>query len=102
VSESAYTPQTRVKAFNTMFADVLRSRVEGAKVAATVLVASDDEDAKRRIISLAGSFGFEAIDAGRLSNARYLEPVTELLIQLAYGMGMGRKIGVHLVKVASA
>jgi 8-hydroxy-5-deazaflavin:NADPH oxidoreductase len=65
-----------VKAYNTIFADLLRRQAEGASVAATVLVASNDEEAKRHVIGFAGSFGFETTDAGALSNARYLEPVT--------------------------
>ncbi len=89
-----------VKAFNTMFAEVLGLRANGAKVAATALVAADDEEAKRSVIALAQAFGFEALDAGALSNARYLEPMTELLIQLAYGKGMGTRIGFALVSAA--
>ncbi|MFO1422623.1 MAG: NAD(P)-binding domain-containing protein [Candidatus Competibacteraceae bacterium] len=88
-----------VKAFNTLFADVVSLRAAGAKVAATVLVAGDDEDAKRTIIELASSFGFESVDAGALSNARYLEPITEQLIHLAYVKGLGTKIGFALVRI---
>lgn len=86
-----------VKAFNTTFSEVLRQRVAGAKAAATVFVAGDDEEAKRRVRQLAEAFGFQSVDAGALASARYLEPVTELLIQLAYGKGMGTKIALSLV-----
>ena len=89
-----------VKAFNTIFAEALGRRANGERVVATVFVAGDDEETKRAVIGLAGSFGFEATDAGGLSNARYLEPVTELLIQLAYGKGMGTGIGFALVGAA--
>lgn len=89
-----------VKAFNTLFADVMSLRAAGTKVTATVLIAGDDEDAKRTVIELAGSFGFESVDAGTLSNARYLEPITEQLIHLAYGKGLGTKIGFALVRIA--
>jgi predicted dinucleotide-binding enzyme len=41
--------------------------------------------------------GFSAVEAGPLSNARYLEPLTELQIQLAYGLGHGTRIGFRLV-----
>lgn len=87
-----------VKAFNTVFADVLCQRADGADAAATVFVAGDDGDSKRQVIGLAGSFGFEAIDAGALSNARYLEPITELMIQLAYGQGLGTEIAFELLR----
>lgn len=86
-----------VKAFNTIFADVLNRRVAGSQVADTVLVASDYEDATRTVVGLANAFGLEAVDAGPLSNSRYLEPIVEQLIQLAYGKGRGSKIGFSLV-----
>ena len=86
-----------VKAFNTIFADVLKLRVTGSKVADTVWVTSDHEDASRTVMGLASAFGLDAVDAGPLSNARYLEPMVEQLIQLAYGKGRGAKIGFSLV-----
>ncbi len=87
---------TVVKAFNTVFAEVLGFRAQGQNVKATVLVASDVSTATNTVLSLAGAFGFEAVDAGPLSNARFLEPMTEQLIQLAYGKGLGTKISFSL------
>ena len=87
-----------VKAFNTLFAEVLVLQAGGAATQATVLVASDDEGAKNTVMDLARAFGFETVDAGALGNARYLEPMVEQLIQLAYGKGMGSKIGFALVQ----
>ena len=49
-------------------------------------------------LDLARAFGFPSVDAGPLTNARYLEPLTELLIQLAYGKGLGTSIGVALLR----
>jgi predicted dinucleotide-binding enzyme len=88
-----------VKAFNTIFADVLKLRAAGCQVADTVLVASDHEDASHTVMALVKTFGLDAVDAGPLSNARYLEPMVEQLIQLAYGKGRGSKIGFSLVSV---
>ncbi len=82
-----------VKAFNTIFADVLKSRLQGGRGSATVLVAGNDEEAKNVVMSLVRSFGFDGVDAGTLSAARYTEPMAQLLIQLAYGKGKGTKIG---------
>jgi predicted dinucleotide-binding enzyme len=87
-----------VKAFNTIFADVLRQRAAGVTTPVTVLVAGDDDEAKRAVAGLAEAFGFAATDAGPLANARYLEPMTELLVQLAYGKGQGTRIGFALVR----
>ena len=81
-----------VKAFNTIFAQVLAagSNLNGQKV--TVFVASDSERAKQTARALAESMGFDVIDAGGLKNARYLEPVAGLNIYLGYGAGLGTSI----------
>lgn len=86
-----------VKAFSTVFAAVMKLRAEGLDVPVAVFIAGDDEDAVGNVVSLVQAFGFEAIPAGPLENARYLEPLTELLIQLGYGLGHGDRIGFGLV-----
>ncbi|MFT3691204.1 NADPH-dependent F420 reductase [Paenirhodobacter sp.] len=87
-----------VKAFSTVFAAVLALRAEGREVSVPVLVAGDDTEAVGAVIALAQAFGLEAIPAGALQNARYLEPMTEQLIQFGYGLGMGDRIGLALVR----
>ena len=82
-----------VKAFNTVFAQVLAEGPEfgpGRKV--PVFLASDDAKAKETAKVLAQSIGFDVIDAGGLKNARYLEPVAGLNIYLGYGAGLGTGI----------
>jgi hypothetical protein len=88
-----------VKAFNTIFADVLKAKSEGETVRTTVFVASDDAAAKAEVLAIAADWGFARADAGALRNARYLEPVTELAIQLAYGQGLGTRIGIQLTTI---
>lgn len=82
-----------VKAFNTLFAQVI---AEGPSFAgsqkAPAFVASDSERAKATAKSLAESIGFETIDAGPLRNARYLEPLAGLNIYFGYGAGQGTSI----------
>ena len=82
-----------VKAFNTLFAQVL---ADGPVFAngqqAPVFVASDSERAKHTATTLAESLGFAAVDAGGLKNARYLEPLAGLNIYLGYGAGLGTTI----------
>ncbi|MGQ0799267.1 MAG: NADPH-dependent F420 reductase [Pseudomarimonas sp.] len=82
-----------VKAFNTLFAQVI---AEGASFAggqtAPVFVASNSERAKATAKSLAESFGFGVVDAGPLKNARYLEPLAGLNIYFGYGAGQGTGI----------
>lgn len=89
-----------VKAFNTVFASVLALRAEGREVSVPIFVAGDDEDAVGAVVALVQAFGLEAIPAGALKNARYLEPMTEQLIQLGYGLGLGDLIGFGVVRVA--
>ena len=82
-----------VKAFNTLFAQVL---ADGPRFAdgqvAPVFVASDSARAKQAATALAESMGFRAVDAGPLKNARYLEPLAGLNIYLGYGAGLGTAI----------
>jgi 8-hydroxy-5-deazaflavin:NADPH oxidoreductase len=82
-----------VKAFNTIFAQVL---AEGAQLGngqkATVFVASDSDRARQIARALAESMGFQVMDAGGLKNARYLEPVAGLNIYFGYGAGLGTSI----------
>jgi len=57
-----------------------------------------DDASKRTVLDLAAQLGFDAVDAGPLNNARYLEPAIVLLLQLAYGMHMGTGIGLALAR----
>ncbi|HEY7161482.1 MAG TPA: F420-dependent NADP oxidoreductase, partial [Acidobacteriota bacterium] len=56
---------------------------------ATALYCGDDADAKKVVAGLIKELGFEAIDAGPLQNSRYLEPMGEMFVQLAFGQNMG-------------
>lgn len=69
-------------------------QVDGQQL--TVFAASDDQDAKSRVLQMARDIGFDAVDAGPLQNARYLEPLGYLNIQLGYVVGLGDKIGLRL------
>jgi 8-hydroxy-5-deazaflavin:NADPH oxidoreductase len=85
-----------VKAFNTVFASTMdRGDVRGEKL--TVFVAGDDDDAKRKVLEMATSIGFDAVDAGPLRNARLLEPMALLNIRLGYAQKMGTDMGLRLV-----
>lgn len=82
-----------VKAFNTVFAQVLAAGADfggGQKV--TVFLASDSEHAKQTAKALAESMGFQTMDAGGLKNARYLEPLAGLNIYFGYGGGLGTSV----------
>jgi 8-hydroxy-5-deazaflavin:NADPH oxidoreductase len=90
-----------VKAFNTVFAQVLGEGADfgnGRKV--EVFVASDSERAKQTARALAESIGFAVVDAGGLKNARYLEPVAGLNIYFGYGAGLGTAIAPAWIRKA--
>jgi len=91
-------PKTHVvKAFNTVFAQNMASGHVGTQ-ALTALVASDDAGAKSTVLELSKALGFEAVDAGPLRNARLLEPLGYLNIQLGYVLKMGTDIGFKVVR----
>ena len=95
---AARLPRSRVvKAFNTVMAATLATPVLGG-VRQLLPVAGDDLAAKQVVIDLGTRLGFDAVDAGPLTNARYLEPAVELLVQLGYGQGLGDRIGFHLAR----
>ena len=82
-----------VKAFNTVFAQVLSNGPQlsdGNRV--PVFFATDNEKARQVIRSLIDSIQFKAVDTGGLKNARYLEPMAGLNIYLGYGAGQGTGI----------
>jgi predicted dinucleotide-binding enzyme len=53
-------------------------------------VAGDDADARAAVVALAARMGFDALDAGALAAARYLEPFAMTWIHLAFARGQGR------------
>jgi hypothetical protein len=82
-----------VKAFNTVFAQVLAEGADfGKGQVVPVLVAGDDAQARQTVSGIARSIGFDVLDAGGLKNARYLEPLAGLNIYLGYGAGLGTNI----------
>ena len=85
-----------VKAFNTVFAGHMASgQAAGQKLSA--FCAGDDEVARKDVIELANALGFEGINAGPLKNARSLEPLAYLNIQLGFVLGYGADIGIALL-----
>ncbi|MFF7242206.1 NAD(P)-binding domain-containing protein [Streptomyces collinus] len=90
---AARLPHSKVvKAFNTILAPNFATPQLGDK-RLMLPIAGDDPAAKAIVLELGKQLGFDAVDSGVLSNARYLEPMAELLIQLAFGQGMGTTNG---------
>ena len=85
-----------VKAFNTVFAQHMDSgHLDGEPL--TAFAAGDDAAAKAEVLALEREIGFDAVDAGPLRNARLLEPLGYLNIQLGYGLKMGTDSGFRLM-----
>ena len=82
------TGATVVKAFNTIFADVMHTDkqvIEGQKL--TAFIATDNEQAAATVSTLAKDAGFAPLHTGPLKNARYLEAMAHLNIAIALGGG---------------
>ncbi len=77
-----------VKAFNTTFAKTLvAGEVAGQKL--QVLIAGDDEQAKKTVASLVEAGGMAAVDVGPLRRARMLEQVGLFHIAIQQQLGTG-------------
>jgi predicted dinucleotide-binding enzyme len=95
---AAANPSAKVvKAFNTIGFDIMANPRFGAH-RAFLPVAGDDADAKRVVMGLGDELGFEAVDAGALDVARYMEPFAMLWITMAYKAGLGRDFAFAMVK----
>jgi 8-hydroxy-5-deazaflavin:NADPH oxidoreductase len=64
---------------------------------ASAFYCGDDAGATKIVAGLLRETGVEAVDAGPLRNARFVEPAMMLLVQLAYPLGMG-VVGIKLLR----
>jgi hypothetical protein len=85
-----------VKALNTVFAQNMSTgKVKGKVI--TCFAAGNDPAAKTQVLELSRDIGFDAVDAGPLVNARWLEAMGYMQIQLGYALGLGPDIGLALI-----
>jgi 8-hydroxy-5-deazaflavin:NADPH oxidoreductase len=81
-----------VKAFNsTGFENLANPRYPGGSL--FMPVAGDDAEARQKVLTLATLIGFDAVDLGELSAARYIEPWAMVWIEMAMRQGHGRRFG---------
>ena len=89
-----------VSAFGTVpsevFGDVYANRRRANRP--SLLYAGDDRRAKRLTARLIRDVGFDPLDAGPLRMARYLEPFTLLIAQLAYERPGGPRLAYRVVR----
>jgi 8-hydroxy-5-deazaflavin:NADPH oxidoreductase len=88
-----------VKAFNTIFAQLLPAEARQGR-AVQVFVAGDDDAAKKVVADIIAKGGFEPVESGPLSNARYLEPVGEINIHFGFFLGWGTSAAPAWIKAA--
>jgi 8-hydroxy-5-deazaflavin:NADPH oxidoreductase len=64
----------------------------------SVFYCGNDLVAKASVASLLRDLDLDPVDAGPLTSARYIEQAGMLCVQLAYGLSMGPKLGMKLLR----
>lgn len=91
-----WAPGARVvEAFNGTYAEAV-DLAPNLPERQTVLYCGDDREARDTIGSLIRRLGFDALDAGPLRSARFLEPLAQLVVYLVRQAGYG-PMGIHHV-----
>jgi len=88
---------TVVKAFNAIGAKTLNNLIFDSH-RADLFICGDDSHAKRVVEELATDIGFDVVDVGPLVNARMLEQLALLWIELALSQQMGPNIAFKLLR----
>lgn len=86
-----------VKAFNTIGAKTIDNLIFDS-YRADLFICGDDTHAKRIVEELATDIGFDVIDVGPLVNARMLEHLALLWIELAFRQQLGPNIAFKLLR----
>ena len=95
---AGWAPTARVvKAFNSASTKVMADPVFGDH-RASMFYCGDDPPAKAMVRELVTGLGFDPIDAGPLTSARYLEPLAMLYIHLAFKQGWGSNCAFEVLK----
>lgn len=85
-----------VKAFNTTFAGTLtKGNISGQKL--DVFIATDDETARKTVSTLVEDSGMRAMNAGKLSNARFLEGFQLLHMTMQEALGNTWMTGIKIL-----
>lgn len=86
-----------VKAFNTTGAENMADSAYAGGLP-LMPVCGDDAEARGVVLALATQLGFDAVDFGPLSAARYLEPFAMAWIHLAFRQGYGRRFAFSMLR----
>jgi predicted dinucleotide-binding enzyme len=86
-----------IKAVHTIGVESLNKLQFGSQQA-SLFICGDNFVAKSKVKQLGRDLGFDVIDAGPLTNARLIEPLAMLWIELSYKQGMGTDIAFKLLR----
>lgn len=86
-----------VKAFNMIGAKTLNNLIYDSQ-RADLFICGDDNHSKQIVRELAIDIGFDVIDVGPLANARLLESLALLWIELAFRQKLGPNIAFKLLR----
>ena len=91
-----------VSAFSTVPSEVLFPVFEkrGRGAPPDLIYCGDDKGAKSRVARLIRDVGFNSVDIGPLSTARYIEPFSLLVAQLAYDGSDGPELAYRFERFA--
>jgi predicted dinucleotide-binding enzyme len=88
-----------VKAFNTIGSPVLESgKTQFGRDKAAVFYCGNDKKAKAATVRLIKDAGFEPVDSGPLTSARFLEPMAALIIRISMAQKGASDIAFKLLK----
>jgi predicted dinucleotide-binding enzyme len=93
------TPDAKVVEAIPAMAQILAAdshRLSGQQI--STFYCGDDTASKASAASLLRDLDLDPVDAGPLTSARFIEPAGMLMVRLAYGMGLGPKVGMKLIK----
>jgi NADPH-dependent F420 reductase len=96
IAKLANTPKV-IKAFNTIGAQTLNNLTFDSD-RADLFICGDDSHAKQVVEELATGIGFDVVDVGPLVNARLLEHLALLWIELAFRQQLGPNIAFKLLR----
>jgi predicted dinucleotide-binding enzyme len=81
------------------FAEMLHSESRHfGELTPTQFYCGDQVAAKAIVAQLIAEVGLDPVDARNLTSIRYLEPAGMLLVNLAYGLGMGSDLALHIAQ----
>lgn len=86
-----------VKAFSTAFPETIESPFYGPNEL-SVFYCGDDEAGKKVVAKMISDMGMDGVDCGPLTGARFLEPMTAMLVRLGVSLENGHEIGFKLLR----